>query len=213
MSGHTQRKYEGVKYKLSDFASTSQIEWIQGEPIEIGCGIPVVLELWATWCPPCRDSIPHLNDLANANPEVAIVGVTSENVGTAQPFVKNMGNKMTYRVASSAKLTSAISSVIGSKGIPTAAVFSAEGEIIWHGHPMEQQFETTIKNLNNKAAKQKKKEKLLSEVYTEEDLKKKSIRELKQLLVVFNLSASGLLEKNDFIEAILKAQTSNQPSL
>src|SRR3546814_20650866 len=36
-------------------------------------GTPVVLNLWATWCPPCRREMPILEQAQTAFPEVAFV--------------------------------------------------------------------------------------------------------------------------------------------
>jgi thiol-disulfide isomerase/thioredoxin len=40
------------------------IEYVQGKDAgEIEAGKCYVIEFWATWCPPCRTSIPHINSL------------------------------------------------------------------------------------------------------------------------------------------------------
>jgi thiol-disulfide isomerase/thioredoxin len=38
--------------------------WVQGEPItRLEPGTAYLIEFWATWCAPCRKSVPHLNRL------------------------------------------------------------------------------------------------------------------------------------------------------
>jgi thiol-disulfide isomerase/thioredoxin len=42
-------------------------------------GRPLVLNLWASWCPPCREEIPDLSAYALAHPDVAVLGVAVED--------------------------------------------------------------------------------------------------------------------------------------
>jgi cytochrome c biogenesis protein CcmG/thiol:disulfide interchange protein DsbE len=44
-----------------------------------GDGRPLVLNLWASWCPPCREEIPDLSAFADAHPEIAVLGVAVED--------------------------------------------------------------------------------------------------------------------------------------
>lgn len=43
-------------------------------------GQPVVLNLWASWCPPCREEIPTISAWAEDHPEVRVIGVAVDDV-------------------------------------------------------------------------------------------------------------------------------------
>ena len=117
--------------------------WVKGEKFDLasakGKNI-VVVEFWATWCPPCRTSIPHLTEMQKrfADQGVVFVGVTDEEIGTVKPFVEKMGDKMDYRVAIDAdgQTAKGYMEAFGQGGIPHAFIVGKDGNVIWHGHPM-----------------------------------------------------------------------------
>lgn len=42
-------------------------------------GRPLVLNLWASWCLPCREEIPEIDAFATSHPEVQVLGVSVED--------------------------------------------------------------------------------------------------------------------------------------
>jgi peroxiredoxin len=131
--------------QLGDPAPALSIgEWIKGDAIDMaeakGKNV-VVVEFWATWCGPCRVSIPHLTEMQKKFEErgVVFVGVSDEDAPTVKPFVDNMGDKMEYRVAidRNRQTSEAYMQAFGVNGIPHAFVIDREGRIAWHGHPMD----------------------------------------------------------------------------
>ena len=63
------------------------------EPSSFEEGKTYVIEFWATWCPPCRKSIPHLNELSKSlkRKGVTFVGVSDEKPDVVASFVKKQG--------------------------------------------------------------------------------------------------------------------------
>ena len=62
------------------------------------------MEFWATWCGPCRVSIPHLTEMAHKYTQVTFIGMDvwerGADIDTAvSKFVEKMGDKMDYHVA------------------------------------------------------------------------------------------------------------------
>ncbi len=127
--------------KLGDPAwSIEGLKWIKGGPVEFKPGTVYVVEFWATWCPPCRTSIPHLTKVQQEykDKDVVVIGISKEGKKKVEPFVKKMGDKMDYAVAinPSSKVYDGYMKAFKRKGIPSAFIVDGEGKIVWVGHPM-----------------------------------------------------------------------------
>ncbi|MBI3118830.1 MAG: redoxin domain-containing protein [Candidatus Hydrogenedentes bacterium] len=140
--------------QLGDPAGALQVgSWIKGDPVTLadlkGKKVAVV-EFWATWCPPCRQSIPHLTKLQQEyKDDVVFIGVTDEDAAVVKPFVEKMGDQMSYRVAidQEQKTTRAYMQAFKIQGIPHAFIIDKEGKVAYKAHPMESDFEEALKQI------------------------------------------------------------------
>jgi thiol-disulfide isomerase/thioredoxin len=142
--------------KLGDPAAPLTIKnWVKGKPVDVTDGKNVyVVEFWATWCGPCRTSIPHLTEVQKKfrDKGVIFVGVSDEDVEKVKPFVEKMGDKMEYTVAcdDERKTSQGYMAAYGQNGIPTAFVVGKNGKVLWFGHPMAELEETLEQVLEGK---------------------------------------------------------------
>lgn len=109
-------------------------------------GKPLIVEFWATWCPPCRTSIPHLNEVYQKykGQGLEIIGVTDEDRSTVNKFVKDI--PIEYHVAFDSN--GKFAKPFGIRGIPHAMILDKAGKVVWEGHPMslpESQLEAVLK--------------------------------------------------------------------
>eukprot|EP00127_Corallochytrium_limacisporum_P000328 Clim_evm23s11 gene=Clim_evmTU23s11 len=162
-------------------------------------GEVTVLESWATWCPPCRQSIPHLTQMQAKYraQNVRVIGITGEDFNVCEPFVKKMGKQMDYLVLQdeSGRFQD-LQAQAGVQGIPHAFVIDRQGKITWSGHPMDPNFENAIQTA---CATPKKVD---PETRSKEELTALSVKELKNILADHNVSAAGCLEKADLVARI-----------
>ncbi|KAJ3410263.1 hypothetical protein HDV05_003989 [Chytridiales sp. JEL 0842] len=194
------------------------LHFVKGEPVKVGHPVPegkkvvTVVEFWATWCGPCRDSIPVLSKTAQrySTKAVDFIGVTNEkDVSKITAFVNQMGDSMSYPVAldleSSAQRE--IFAPSGARGIPFAVIIGVEGKVVWAGHPMDPAFE---KNLDAQASlaspktPPKEPEALPPIKDSLEELMTKSVKELKTILKDRGIDFSDCFEKGDLAKRVVE---------
>lgn len=111
------------------------VTWVKGSGPRLP-GELTLVEFWATWCGPCRRSIPHLTDLAKTYAgKLAVVGLSDEDEDTVRPFVEKQGDSMDYAVGIVPAAVRA-GYMAGVPGIPHAFLVDASGVVVWKGHPM-----------------------------------------------------------------------------
>src|SRR5687768_13509035 len=71
------------------------VKWVKGKPIKnFEKGKVYVVEFWATWCGPCKDSIPHITEMAKKyKGKAEFIGVsvweTASDKGKTQDHYNN----------------------------------------------------------------------------------------------------------------------------
>lgn len=91
-------------------------------------GKPIVLNLWATWCPPCRREMPVLAKAQAERPDVTFVFV---NQGESQSLIRDYLSGSHLRLDNVLiDLSSSVSRESGSRGLPTTLFFDAGGRLV-----------------------------------------------------------------------------------
>lgn len=112
-------------------------------------GKVVILDFWATWCPPCRMEIPHFEELHQEykSKGLAVIGIALDRGGASQvkPFVEI--NRVSYLVLMGDGIVT--EAYGGIRGIPTTFVIDRDGNIRekFVGYRSKEVFEETIKKL------------------------------------------------------------------
>jgi thiol-disulfide isomerase/thioredoxin len=102
------------------------------------------INLWATWCGPCREELPYVQKLSQQMKDRSDVVVltlnTDEEVGKVEPFMKE--NKYTFPVL----LGQAYADGFGVNSIPRNWVISADGKLVFEGIGFGGDGEEWLKN-------------------------------------------------------------------
>lgn len=96
-------------------------------------GEAVVLEIWATWCGPCVEQIPHLNELAEKfrDRPIVFLSVTNEEPAVVEPFLKGRPIGGLVGIAH----TESPWKPYGVEGIPVTFLIDATGKVAGFTHP------------------------------------------------------------------------------
>ncbi|MGE0128221.1 MAG: TlpA disulfide reductase family protein [Blastocatellales bacterium] len=109
---------DGKKKKLADYS-----------------GKVLIVDLWATWCGPCRQEIPHLVEIAKAykGKGVEVIGLTNEDPKSDAQLVKDFSKefKINYPIGW-ADMPMQIGLMQGRNGIPQTLIIGRDGKIRHH---------------------------------------------------------------------------------
>ena len=136
----------------SQTAPVSQAPAVAGQPLDVGSQMPpytatnldgspfelaamkdkvLLLNLWATWCGPCRFEIPELQKIHDRFEErgFEVVGVSLDESGAAvvKPFVDEQ--KMTYPVVLDPR--GQLADMLQTTVLPTTILVDRSGKIVW----------------------------------------------------------------------------------
>ncbi|MBK4734967.1 TlpA family protein disulfide reductase [Noviherbaspirillum pedocola] len=112
-------------------------------------GKPVVINLWATWCPPCRRELPVLRDAQMQCPDVAFVLVDQgESASQVRAYLASQGLALNNVLLDSAF---AMSRQANAKAFPTTLFLDEQGRLI-DRHTGELSPATLARHLENLAA-------------------------------------------------------------
>lgn len=112
-------------------APAFELKDVEGKTVKLSDyeGKVVLLDFWATWCPPCRKGIPDLISLKKQyGDKVEVIGISvdrDETVGEVPGFVKEYG--INYPVVYGN--TDMYEAYGGIEAIPTSFVIDKEGNI------------------------------------------------------------------------------------
>lgn len=100
---------------------------IKGDSLSLEdlAGKPLVINLWATWCPPCRREMPVLAAAQQANPDIRFVFV---NQGEGQELVEKFLTQQQLSLRNNLLDTGGrVGQAVGSLSLPTTLFYSADG--------------------------------------------------------------------------------------
>ena len=105
-----------------------------------------LIDFWATWCAPCREEVPMLNELHGeySDKGLQILAISDEGADLIQEFVDEYGVTYTNLVG-----TPEIFDEYGALGLPTAYLVDGDGRIVefFFGPKPRKQLEEKIRGL------------------------------------------------------------------
>ncbi len=111
---------------LADGGWPEAAAWIRRENAD---GRPVLVNILASWCAPCREELPVLLDAYDANPDIAFLGIDHlDRREDAERFIEEMD----VRFPTIFDITGDVAAAVEARGMPTTVIFDEDGNLVAH---------------------------------------------------------------------------------
>jgi thiol-disulfide isomerase/thioredoxin len=91
----------------------------------------IVLNFWASWCPPCREEMPELDALHKQyqSQNVAVIGIAAEELATMRQFVLN--TPVSYPTIAGDMEAMNLASLLGNAqgGLPYTVIINSDAKV------------------------------------------------------------------------------------
>ena len=104
----------------------------------------VLIEFWATWCGPCRRSIPLLNGFHEKyGDELVVIGICEEDEPATRTLSERHPQVPAIQFYSAVDTQKRMKDQLGVWGIPHVILLEPDGYVIWEGFPLQKDYELT----------------------------------------------------------------------
>lgn len=108
--------------------------WTSGDRLDLSDleGRPVLLDFWASWCPPCLEQHRHVSDVADRyGDRLAVVGVLVDDTpANALRWLEDQGSAYPTVLEDDGVLADAF--WIPATGLPHLALLDPDRRLVWH---------------------------------------------------------------------------------
>ena len=118
-----------IQFKYQQYPQLT-LQTLQHKPIELSqfTGKPTVINLWASWCPPCRREMPVLLQAQHTYPDVQFVLINQgEDAETIKKYIHEHAKGLNHVLLDPQGLTA---EKTGMYGLPSTLFFNAQGKLI-----------------------------------------------------------------------------------
>lgn len=120
---------------VGDDAVDFQLTTMDGEELRLSDltndGKGVILNFWGTWCEPCREEMPDMNDIytTDDNDEYEIVAVNvAENEQQIEQFISGLDANLEFTIALDESRS--VTQAYNISPLPTTVAIDKEGQIV-----------------------------------------------------------------------------------
>ncbi|MBE6203517.1 MAG: TlpA family protein disulfide reductase [Rikenellaceae bacterium] len=137
-----------------DVAPDFTVEMLDGSSVTLSKlqGKPTLLIFWATWCPPCREELSHLQE--------GVIDVFGDKInvlpisrGEKRSLVEGFLDKMGYTFAVGLDGDQSIYRKYATNYIPRCWVIDSKGEVVYAGVGYDEAIAAEVNEALNKAIK------------------------------------------------------------